>query len=471
MQALIRFSDWLWSGPLLAVLLIGGIYISVRLGFMQIFKLPLILKGIKKDATSNNNGEGNITALQTAFTAIGSTLGAGNIMGMGIAISMGGLGAIFWMMMMGIFSLCLKYSEVVLAIKYREKNLYGDYVGGPSYYLKKSSIPLLGAAYACTHAMQVLPSIGTQSMSVVQSAETINIPPTVTGLVVFGIVFITIIGGVQRIGNVMDKMVPFMAVGYFVLAWIIIIANYQNIPVVVAKMFQGAFSAPAAFGGVAGGTVAMTLRSGFARGTYSSEAGIGTTSIAYAAATTDYPARQALWGLIEVSVSTFVMCLTSALLVSVTGIYEKVDFSRAASMPAMAMQSFYGESFGGIAMTLIIILFVLSTVIVEVFMGQKQIEYLFGSKIGNKARYVYIAAVMAGVYIPLGDIVSLLDLTMAFLVFLNMFALISMSKDVVWETNRFFKVLKKELGYKDDDMDSEKEIADIDIKGLDIDEA
>ena len=431
MEKLINFSDWLWSGPLITIILFGGIYISFRLKFLQFFKLPLIIKGVKKDAKSGNNGEGNISPLQTAFTAIGSTLGAGNIMGMAIAISMGGLGAIFWMMIFGIFALLLKYSEVVLAIKHREKNMFGDFVGGPAYYLKKTAIPILGAAYALTHAIQCLPSIGTQSMSVVQSAETINIPAVVTGFVIFGIMFITVIGGVKRIANVMDVIVPFMAVGYFVLSWIIILYNYKNIPIVFVKMIEGAFSAPAAFGGLAGGGVAMTLRSGFARGIYSSEAGIGTTSIAYAAATTDYPARQALWGLVEVGTSTFLMCLTSALLVSVTGVYEKIDF--------------YGSAFGGVAMTSIVILFVLSTVIVEALMGQREVEYLFGSKVGNLARYLYVIAVLIGVYLPLDHIVSLLDLSMAFLVVLNMFALITMVKDVVNETDIFFKVLKKEV--------------------------
>jgi len=154
MEKLISFSDWLWSGPLIAIILIGGIYISFRLKFLQFFKLPLIIKGIKKDAKGGNNGEGNISPLQTAFTAIGSTLGAGNIMGMAIAVSMGGLGAIFWMMIFGIFALLLKYSEVVLAIKHREKNMFGDFVGGPAYYLKKTALPILGAAYALTHAIE-----------------------------------------------------------------------------------------------------------------------------------------------------------------------------------------------------------------------------------------------------------------------------------------------------------------------------
>lgn len=445
MDRLISFSDWLWEGPLLALLLIGGIYVSCRLKFMQITKFPLIIKGLIKDVKDGGKGDGNISPLQTAFTAIGSTVGAGNVMGIAIAIAMGGLGAIFWMMFMGIFSLLLKYSEVVLAIKHREKNMFGDFVGGPAYYLKKSAIPVFGACYAFTHAIQCLPSIGTQSMSVVQSAETINIPATITGIVIFVIIGITVIGGVKRIGNVMDKMVPFMAAAYFILAWIIILTNFRNIPLVIGDMFKEAFSGKAALGGVAGSLV-VTMKAGLARGTYSNEAGIGTTSIAYAAATTDYPSRQALWGIVEVASSTFLMCLTSAFLIGTTGVYKTIEYSRAASMPAVAFQEFYGKSFGGAAMTLIIILFVLSTVIVEALMGQREIEYLFGSKIGNLSRYAYVIAVLIGVYLPLDHIVSLLDLTMAFLVVLNMFALITMVKEVSSETDTFFGVLRRELG-------------------------
>ena len=145
------------------------------------------------------------------------------------------------------------------------------------------------------------------------------------------------------------------------------------------------------------------------------------------------------------------MCLTSALLVSVTGVYEKIDYLKAASMPAVAFQEFYGSAVGGVAMSSIVILFVLSTVIVEALMGQREVEYLFGSKVGNLARYLYVIAVLIGVYLPLDHIVSLLDLSMAFLVVLNMFALITMVKDVVSETDIFFKVLKKEVEGTNDD--------------------
>ena len=188
----------------------------------------------------------------------------------------------------------------------------------------------------------------------------------------------------------------------------------------------------------------MTLRSGFARGIYSSEAGIGTTSIAYAAATTDYPARQALWGLVEVGTSTFLMCLTSALLVSVTGVYEKIDYLKAASMPAIAFQEFYGNILGGAFMTIIIILFVLSTLIVMVYIGEKQIEYVFGTKISRVSRYVYILMVLIGAFGSLGIIVSFLDISLASLVIINMFGVLTMTGVAVEESDRFFEFLKNE---------------------------
>lgn len=442
MEKIVAFSDWLWAYPLLFILAFGGIYVTIRLKFMQILKLPLIIKTIFKDATSHNGGDGNITALQAGLTAIGSTLGAGNIMGVAIAVSMGGVGALFWMLFIGIFATCLKYSEIVLGIKYREKNEFGDYVGGAMYYLKNSKLPILGTMFAAVVSLQFIPSIGTQALSVVQSAETLGIPNYVTGIVMFAIMFITVIGGVKRIATFMDAVVPFMSIGYFILSWIIILYNYENIPIIFGKMFAGAFSAPAAFGGLAGSGVAMTIRAGLARGTYSNEAGMGTTPTAYAAATTDFPARQGLWGMLEVVTSTFIMCLTSGLLVTTSGVYEKVSFDKAASMPAVAFQNFYGEFWGGIFMTVIIILFVMSTSLVEVFMGQKQSEYLFGSKVANYTRYIFIGMVLVGSFTPLGDIVSLLDLTLAFLVAINMFAVITMVGDVVEETKIFFEFLK-----------------------------
>ena len=443
-EKITMLSDWLWSYPMVILLALGSIYVTIRFKFVQIVKLPLIIKTVYKDIVKENSGEGDISALQAALTAIGSTLGAGNIMGVAVAVSMGGVGALFWMIVIGLFAVCLKYAEVILGIKYREKNEFGEYVGGAMYYLKHTKIPILGTLFALFLAFELLPSIGLQALSVVQSAETLGISKYITGVVMFAIVFITIIGGIKRVGALMDKIVPFMSFGYFILAWIIILYNYQNIPGVFVKMFEGAFSAPAAFGGMAGGTIAMTMRAGLARGTYSNEAGMGTSPTAYAAAITDFPARQALWGMVEVFISTFLMCLTSGLLVTTSGTYEKVGYDKAASMPEVAMQGFYGEFLGGAFMTIIIILFVLSTLIVMVYIGEKQIEYLFGTKISRISRFVYIAMVLIGAFGSLGITVSFLDISLASLVIINMFGVLTMTGVAVQESDRFFEHLKNE---------------------------
>ncbi|MCI5724810.1 amino acid carrier protein, partial [Fusobacterium sp.] len=376
------------------------------------------------------------------LTAIGSTLGAGNIMGVAVAISMGGTGALFWMLVVGTFAICLKYVEIILGIKYREKNELGEYVGGAMYYLKHCKIPIFGGLFAVLLAIELLPSIGLQALSVVQSAETLGISKYITGTVMFLVVLITVVGGVKRIGALMDKIVPFMSLAYFVLAWIVILYNYKNIPLVIGNIFAGAFSAPAAFGGLAGGTVAITIRSGLARGTYSNEAGMGTSPIAYAAAVTDFPARQALWGMLEVFISTFVMCFTSGLLVTTSGVYQKISADKAASMPAVAFQELYGTFLGGTFMTVIIILFVLSTLLAMVFFGEKQVEYICGTKISKLARYVYMLMILVGAFGSLGFTISILDITLALLVIINMLGVIMLTGDAVKESDRFFEHLK-----------------------------
>lgn len=443
MQKIIMFSDWLWSYPLVLLLAFGALYATIRLRFIQITKLPLIIKTIYRDSIKKNtSGEGNISALQAGLTAIGSTLGAGNIMGVAVAVSMGGTGALFWMLVVGTFAICLKYVEIILGIKYREKNELGEYVGGAMYYLKHSKIPIFGGLFAILLAIELLPSIGLQALSVVQSAETLGISKYITGIAMFLVVLVTVVGGVKRIGALMDKIVPFMSLAYFVLAWIVILFNYKNIPLVIGNIFAGAFSAPAAFGGLAGGTVAITIRSGLARGTYSNEAGMGTSPIAYAAAITDFPARQALWGMLEVFISTFVMCLTSGLLVTTSGVYQKIAADKAASMPAVAFQELYGTFLGGTFMTVIIILFVLSTLLAMVFFGEKQVEYICGTKISKIARYVYMLMILVGAFGSLGFTISFLDITLALLVIINMIGVIMLTGDAVKESDKFFEYLK-----------------------------
>lgn len=432
--------DWLWLYPILIILVGGGITMSITLRFFQITKLPFILKETFGKIFKKGEGDGTITPFQAATSALASTIGAANIVGVPLAIATGGPGAIFWMWIIAIFGCALKYSEIILGIKYRTKNENGEYVGGPMYYLKNGAkMPLLGSLFAFFLMVEIAPSIATQSASIVQTAETINIPPIISGLAVVFIVGLVVYGGIKRISKVTEKLVPFMAIAYFLIALIVVLANFENIPSTFSLIFKGAFNPTAAAGGFAGSVVSATIRAGAARGAYSNEAGMGTSTIAHSAAVTDYPARQALWGVFEVIVDTLCICTITALLVLTTGTWSGVGADKAAAMPSMAIQSVLGTKFGGGFLTICMLMFVLSTLIVIIFYGEKQAEYLFGLKTSKIVRVIYLCFIMIGALCKLDNIVVLLDSALACVIATNMIGVIKLRKEVKEESDKFFE--------------------------------
>lgn len=440
-----QITDWLWLYPILIILVGGGIIMSVTLRFFQITKFPFIIRETFGKIFKKSSGSGTITPFQAATSALASTIGAANIVGVPLAIATGGPGAIFWMWLIAIFGCALKYSEIILGIKYRVKNEEGEYVGGPMYYLKNGAkMPLLGTLFAFFLMIEIAPSIATQSASIVQTAATININPIVTGVVVIAIVGLVVCGGIKRISKVTEKLVPIMAVAYFLIAVIAILANYKNIPVAFGLIFKGAFTPTAAVGGFAGSVIAATIKAGAARGAYSNEAGMGTSTIAHSAAVTDFPARQGLWGIFEIIVDTLGICTITAFLVLTTGIWSTVGSDKAAAMPSMAIQSVLGAKFGGGFLTICMLMFVLSTLIVVIFYGEKQAEYLFGLKASKVARVIYLAFIMVGALCKLDNIVVLLDFTLAGVIGTNMIGVIKLRKEVREESDAFFASQKNE---------------------------
>lgn len=432
--------DWLWLYPILIILVGGGITMSITLRFFQITKLPFILKETFGKIFKKGEGDGTITPFQAATSALASTIGAANIVGVPLAIATGGPGAIFWMWIIAIFGCALKYSEIILGIKYRVKNENGEYVGGPMYYLKNGAkMPILGSLFAFFLMVEIAPSIATQSASIVQTAETINIPPVISGIAVVFIVGLVVYGGIKRISKVTEKLVPFMAIAYFLIALIVVLFSFENIPATFSLIFKGAFNPTAAAGGFAGSVVSATIRTGAARGAYSNEAGMGTSTIAHSAAVTDYPARQALWGVFEVIVDTLCICTITALLVLTTGTWSGVGADKAAAMPSMAIQSVLGTKFGGGFLTICMLMFVLSTLIVIIFYGEKQAEYLFGLKTSKLVRIVYLCFIMIGALCKLGNIVVLLDSALACVIATNMIGVIKLRKEVKEESDKFFE--------------------------------
>lgn len=438
-----QITDWLWLYPILIILVGGGIIMSVTLRFFQITKFPFIISETFGKIFKKGSGSGTITPFQAATSALASTIGAANIVGVPLAIATGGPGAIFWMWLIAIFGCALKYSEIILGIKYRVKNEEGEYVGGPMYYLKNGAkMPLLGTLFAFFLMMEIAPSIATQSASIVQTAATININPIVTGIVVIAIVGLVVYGGIKRISKVTEKLVPIMAIAYFLIAVIAILANYKNIPVAFELIFKGAFTPTAAVGGFAGSVIAATIKAGAARGAYSNEAGMGTSTIAHSAAVTDFPARQGLWGIFEIIVDTLGICTITAFLVLTTGIWSTVGSDKAAAMPSMAIQSVLGAKFGGGFLTICMLMFVLSTLIIVIFYGEKQAEYLFGLKASKVARVIYLAFIMVGALCKLDNIVVLLDFTLAGVIGTNMIGVIKLRKEVREESDAFFESQK-----------------------------
>ncbi len=416
---------------MMVILVGGGLWLTIRLGFFPIRYFPFIVKETFGKIFAKPQGEGTITPFQAACSALASTIGGSNIIGVPVAIAFGGPGAIFWMWVTAIIGSSIKFSEVVLGLKYREKNEEGNFVGGPMYYLNKGlGVRFLGTLYAFFLMIELIPSIATQSVNVVQTAASIGIPNGVTGLTMTFIVGLVVIGGIKRIGQVTERLVPFMALLYFVAALVIVFINITKLPGVIALIFQHAFTPVAASGGFAGATLAATLRWGVARGCYSNEAGMGTAPIAHAAAVTDHPVRQAMWGIFEVIVDTIIVCTTTAFVILVTDVWKEVPAAEAASMPARAFQQLLGENLGGGAVTVCLLLFVISTIIVIIYYGEKQAEYLFGTKFSKFMRVVYLMAIMAGSVLSLEFLYQFLDLFLATIVIPNVIGVVLLSGKV-----------------------------------------
>ncbi|NEZ46934.1 sodium:alanine symporter family protein [Clostridium niameyense] len=440
MEIIGKISNWIWGPPMLILLVGGGIILTFTLDFFQIKYLPYIMKQtFGKMFSKPAEGEGTITPFQAACSALASTVGAANIIGVPVAIAFGGPGAIFWMWIVAILGQATKFSEIILGIKYREKNEQGEYVGGPVYYLKKGlKAPFLATMCSFCFMLEIIPSISTQSLSVCQTAQTIGLPKLVTAIIVTILVGLVVYGGIKRIGQVTEKLVPIMALVFIICSLIIIMFNIDKLPYAFSLIFKGAFSPQAAAGGFGGATIAQTLRWGTARGTYSNEAGMGSAPIAHSAAVTDHPVRQAFWGVFEILVDTIIICTLTALVVITTGIWQKVPSGEAASMPSMAFQHVFGNNVGGTIVSISLLLFVLSTIIVIVFYCEKQAEALFGLKFAKVIRFICLLAIIYGAVGELKFLFSLLDILLALVAIPNMIGVIAMRKEVKELKEDFF---------------------------------
>ena len=437
------------------VLLVGtGILLTVMAGFPQITKLGTIMKstvGSLFGQDAHKKDEASISPYQAVATALASTVGTGNITGVATAIVAGGPGAVFWMWVSALFGTMTKFAEVTLAVKFRQKNEKGERVGGPMYYMENGlNMKWLGVIFAC---FATLASFGIGNMTQANSIaaalqQTLNIDPKVTGVVVMVIVAVVILGGIKRIAQVTEKLVPVMGVIYVALGIITIVMNAGKLPAAFAVIFQGAFNPSAVAGGVLGYTIMNAIRFGFARGVFSNEAGLGSAPIAHAASSTDNPVKQGMWGAFEVIFDTFIICTITALVVVMSGLWgpEGAGLDGAA-LSIAAFQNSVGI-FGAAGVTIGTVLFALSTLLGWSYYGEKSIEYLFkgssivgGVKLGYKI--VFILLTFVGSIGGLKLIWDIADTLNGLMAIPNLIALVLLSGTVTKLVKEYFREQKK----------------------------
>lgn len=447
------FSNWLWGLPIILLLLVTGIYLTVLLGFFQ-FRYPIyIIKQTLGSVFKRPKGKGTLTPFQALTSELSCTIGAANIVGVPAAIMFGGPGSIFWMWVIALIGMSIKFSESVLAVRYREKNEMGEYVGGPMYYMTKGlNMKWLGIWFSFALMLELVPSMMVQGNSIASTIyETTQIPPLYTGIGAAALISIIVFGGIKRIGRVTEFVVPFMAIFYVASALIIVAMNIGEFPSIIKLIVTSAFQPMSAIGGFTGAAIAETIRWGFARGLYSNEAGLGTTPIAHATATTDHPVRQGFWSIIGIVVDTLIICTATAFVVLSSDAWTR---EAASENPSGLTAVAFGENFGAIGSAVVaisLVFFVLSTMLVLIYYGVKQAEFLFGLTAGRGMQVVYVACIILGAIGAAEVLWSFLDIALAAILIPNVIAILLLRKQVKELKDEFFTSEKYYLKDLEDD--------------------
>ena len=427
------------------VLIVGtGVYLTTRINFMSITKIGYVLKNtLLKMFDKSTVGEGEITPFQAVATALAATIGTGNIAGVATAIALGGPGAVFWMWLSAIFGMATKYGEVVLAIKYREKTPDGRFVGGPMYYIRNGlNLKWLAAIFALFGALAAF-GIGnmTQANSVAAVLESnFGVNKWISGIIVAAATAAVVLGGLKRIVQVTEKLVPFMAAFYVLGGIIILVTNAARIPAAFGLIFSQAFTGTAAVGGFAGSTIMMAARYGVARGVFSNEAGLGSAPIAHAAATTDNPVRQGLWGIFEVFMDTIVVCTITALSIMLTGVWQTGETG--AALSALAFDTAI-PGIGGSIVAVGVLLFAYSTIIGWEYYGERCAEYLLGSKAILPYRILFIPFIVIGAIGGLVTIWDIADTLNGLMAIPNLIGVLGLSGVIIKLTKEYFSKEKE----------------------------
>lgn len=446
-------NDFIWGVPAMICIIGVGLYLSVRTRFLQIRKFGYAIQTtIGRMFRKKEASDGALTPFQAVCTALAATVGTGNIAGVAGAIAIGGPGAVFWMWISAILGMCTKFFEVTLAVHFRERNADGDLVGGPMYYIKNGLgknwrwlaylfagfgvLTVFGTGNA-TQVNTITTAIDSALLNYhVISTDTVPVMNWIIGIVITFLVGLILLGGVKRIGQVTERLVPFMAVLYIVLALGVVVFHFQNIPAVFASIFEGAFHPSAVTGGVIG-SFFLSMKKGVSRGIFSNEAGLGTGSIAHACADTRKPVKQGLFGIFEVFADTIVICTLTALVILCSGVSVPYGEAAGAELTIAGFTATYGNwvsIFTAVAMCC----FAFSTILGWGLYGARCIEFLFDAKVIKPFMVAYSLVAILGATVELGLLWSIAETFNGLMAIPNLIAVFLLSGMVVKMTKEYF---------------------------------
>ena len=448
LEILNEIDAFVWGPPLLVLLVGTGILLTFRLKLLQVFKLPQALGLI---FSAKNDGSGDVNSFKALCTALAATVGTGNIVGVATAIKAGGPGALFWMWMAAFFGMATKYSECLLAVKYRTVDANGNISGGPMYYIENGlgkKYQPLAVMFAVFGVLCAYFGIGTfaQVNSIVEITQiSAGIPVVYTGIALTVVVAAVTIGGLKSIATVAAKVVPAMALLYFLTTVGIMIVFADQVPAAIATVLNSAFTPTAAQGGFLGATVMLAMRSGVARGVFSNESGLGSAPIVAAAAKTKWAAEQGLISMTGTFIDTIIICTLTGLSLVVSGVWCGPLNGAAMTESAFTMAF---PAFGSILLLVGLVLFAFTTILGWNYYGERCVEYLMGVKAILPYRIIFICLIACGPFLKLEEIWVLADIVNGLMAIPNLIALIALSGVVVAETKAYQKHLDEEKNNK-----------------------
>jgi len=442
-----KIENWIWGAPLLILLTTVGLFLTISLRGIQFRYLFYSLK--LAFTRQDDKAEGDISQFQALMTALAGMIGIGSITGVATAIALGGLGALFWMWVASLIGMATKYAEAILAVKYRSVDAKGEMCGGPMYYLEKG---LKSKKLAILFAlMGAVTALGTGNMVQANSIagamkEFLQIDPMWVGIGLALVTGAALFGGIKSIGKVSSWLVPFMASLYILGGLVVIALKIDALPHALVEIFRQAFSGKAAFGGFAGSSIMMAVQYGVSRSVFSTEAGLGSAPIAAAAAKTDVPGRHALISMSGVFITSMIVCSITGIAIAVSGLFGQVGADglplSGSSMALLAFENVF--PYGGLIVTISLILFGYSTILGWAYYGEKCMEYMFGLRIVRWYRVLFTLFLIPGSLLSLGTVWSIANIMNGLMAFPNLLGLFGLSAVVIAETRSFEKLLKFE---------------------------